>query len=225
MSCKPRKLILLLMVLVAWGSHAYASAIGSLTVSGNEQQSSTGTWDTGVVTATINGQSVSFHYGQFSSPEAIASAMGALISQNCNMPVYAKASGAVLSFYKKGTNTINSITISSSSDNSTIFPSPSFQVNGAGGLLPPEITGLSLSEGPSSVGIIITGNNFGYTGTVTIGGVPATVVPGTWTPNSITVQVPTGIAAYTVADVVVTTWVMNVGQSFTFTVDPPFGCN
>jgi phage tail sheath gpL-like len=105
MSRTSRNPILLLAVVLSLAGRGFASTspIGSITLTGGEQ-SSGGVWDTGTVTVTINGISASIAYGQYSSPAGIASGLGALISQNCNFPVYAKASGAVLTFYTKGTN-------------------------------------------------------------------------------------------------------------------------
>ncbi len=227
MHWKFQKYAVLLAASLAIGQSAYAAPIpiGSITISGTEHQASTGAWDTGTVTATINGVSISVKYGQYSNPASVASALAATISQNCTSQVYAKATGAVISFYKKGTNVISSAKVTSTSDNPSVFSSSSFLVDGLSDILPPQITALSLSEGPPSVGVVITGVNFGNGGTVKIGGIPAAVVPNTWTSTSITVQIPAGLAAGTVADVIVTTWIMNIGQSFNFTVDPPFGCD
>ena len=218
--CTHRKMTLLLTLLLGlacWPLPAQTS-LGSITVTGNEQ-SSGGTWDTGTVTVTINGVSVYFTYGQFSSPAAIASALGAQISQNCNMPVYAKASGATLTLYKKGTNTVTSASITSVSNNPLLFPSNSFLVGGGATWAAPQITGLSLSEGPPSMGFQINGTGFGFTpASVTIGGATATIV--SWSPTSIVVQVPNGA---TTGNVVVS--VSGFASSWPFTVVAPFGCN
>jgi hypothetical protein len=190
------KLLLLLALLLCLAGRGFAAtALGSITITGAEQ-SSGGTWDSGTVTATINGVSVSFAYGQYTTPSAIASALGALISQKCSMPVYAKANGATLTLYQKGSNTISSASITSASTNPSLFSSSSFGINGgSGGWSSPQITSLSLSEGPPSMGLVIYGNNFAIlSATVTIGGLPATVVPGSMTSTSVTVQVPPGLA-------------------------------
>lgn len=222
---RPRALILLSALLACTAGSGFASPtlIGSITISGNEQ-SSGGVWDTGTVTVTMNGYYVSSAYGQFSSPEAIASALGALISQNCNMPVYAKATGATLNFYARGSNTITSASITSTSSNTSLFASASFQIGGLSDVSPPIITSLSLSEGPPSMGFVIYGSSFGSVPqSVTIGDIPATVL--SWSDGSITVQVPAGLPTGTAAIVKVTTWISNVGAPTTFQIDDPFGCN
>jgi len=230
MSSKISKLILLLAVLLSLAGRGFAAAaIGSFTITGMEQLSGS-TWDTGVVTVTINGLSVGYSYGQFSTPASIASALGALISNYCGYPVYAQANGATLTFYQRGTNAISSASITLASNNpSSLFPSPSFLISGVPSLYAPVITALSLSEGPPTMGLQITGANFGAQGSVSIGGVPATIIawtPGApGTPDSITVQIPPGLAPGTIAPVNVTTWTINIGQQFTFKVDAPLPCN
>lgn len=90
MSCTFRKMILLLAALLGLARCGFAATVvGSVTLSGADQSSGS-VWDAGTVTATFNGVSVSTPYGEFSTPASVASALGALISQNCNMPVYAE---------------------------------------------------------------------------------------------------------------------------------------
>jgi hypothetical protein len=199
-----RKMILVLTASLVLASRGFAAtAIASITITGAEQ--STGnTWDTGTVTATLNGVSVYFVYGQFSTPAAIASALGALISQNCNSPVYARATGAVLNFYTKGTNILTSATITSTSDNPSLFPANSFLVAGSKSISFPQITGLSFDpvvgpqnyqtlQGPPLVGFVINGSNFGPDDTpadtyVTLNGIE--LITNSWSPGQIIVQVP-----------------------------------
>lgn len=225
MSRTPRNLILLLAVVFGLSSSVFATPIpiGSITITGGEQ-SSGGVWDSGTVTATLNGVFISIPYGQYSSPAAIASGLAATISQNCNMPVYAHAVGAVITFYKKGSNVLSSATITPASSNPSLFSSSSFGINGgSGGWSPPQITDLSMPEGPPSMGLIIKGKNFALlSGSVTIGGIPATVVPGSMTSTSITVQVPPGLTPGN-ADVKVSNGFTS--NAWTFKVDAAFGCN
>ncbi|WP_263416484.1 IPT/TIG domain-containing protein [Terriglobus albidus] len=222
MSRKPRRIILLLSVFACLvGRGVAATALGSVTIGGGEQSSGS-TYDTGTVTATINGISVSLTYGQFTTPAGIASALGALITNNCNMPIYAQANGTTLTFYQKGGNTMTSASITSVSNNPSLFPSNSFQVGGGGAWLLAQIS-LSLPEGPPQMGVTITGGDFGAAaGRVTIGGIPVTIL--SWSPNSITVQVPNGLAVglYDVG-VTTATWAINGGAKFQ--VDNPFACN
>ncbi len=212
------RVILLITVLLCMVGRGFAvTAVGSITISGAEQ-SSGGTWDTGTVTATINGVSVSFAYGQFSTPSAIASGLGALISQKCNMPVYAKANGATVTFYQKGSNTITSASITSASNYPSLFAGISFLFAGAGSCSIPQITGLSFPAGPPGMGFIITGTGFATNAQVTVGGVPATIV-GTPTSTQIIAQVP-DVSIGGVA-VIVNGWIATA----TFQVDTPFPCN
>lgn len=192
MSRKPRNIILLLSVLACLVSRGFAAtALGSITIGGGEQVSGN-TYDTGTVTATINGVSVSFAYGQFTTPAGVASALGALISNNCNMPVYAQANGTSLTFYKKGSNTVTSASITSVSNNPSLFPTISFLVNGSASWGPPIIESMSSTEGPVGMGFVIYGTNFGSAPSIVwIGNIAATIV--SWSPTQITVQVPNGL--------------------------------
>ena len=218
-----RKMILLLSALFVWTSHCFAAtAIGSITITGAEQSSGS-TWDTGTVTVAVNGVSMSIPYGKFSTPASIASALAALISQNCNMPAYAQANGATLTFYQKGSNTITSASITSASSDPSLFTTNSFLPNPGGNSTTPQITNLSLSEGPPGMGFTITGTGFTAGAQVTVGGQPATIIvpPSSSNTTSITVQVPSGTT--TAAGVVVTIggWM----GTASFTVTSPFGCN
>jgi len=223
MLCKPREICLLFVVVLGMAGRGFAStALGSITITGAERSSGS-TWDTGTVTATINGVSVSFAYGQFSTPAAIASALGALISQKCSMPVYARAVGNTLTFYQKGSNAITSANITSVSNNPSLFPGNSFQVGGLGSWSPAQIVSLSLTEGPPGMGFVITGSGFGdVQGTVTIGNIQATIV--SWSDNSIAVRVPPG--AVTGEVVVMPNQILfpSLG-GLSFRVDTQFQCN
>jgi hypothetical protein len=87
---------------------------------------------------------------------------------------------------------------------------------------PPTIVGLSLPKGPPQMGFVITGTNFGATqgnSSVVLGGTNLIVVPGTWSPTSITVQA--GVTSGNVI-VIVGTAASNGVQ---FTVTGPFGCS
>lgn len=218
-----RNMILLLAVLLCIaGRGLAATALGSITISGAEQSSGS-TWDTGTVTATINGVSVYFAYGQFSSPAAIASALGALISQDCNMPVYAQANGATLNLYQRGSNTINSASIISVSSNPSLFSNNSFLINGGASWSPAQIVSLSLTEGPPGMGFVIYGSGFGTVqGTVTIGNIATTIV--SWSDSSIVVQVPTGASTGGVVVIPNAILFPSLGD-LSFQVDPPFSCN
>jgi hypothetical protein len=221
--CNPRKIFLLFVVVLCLASRGFAAtALGSITITGAEQSSGS-TWDTGTVTATINGVSVSYAYGQFTTPASVASALGALISCNCNMPVYAQAAGTILTLYQRGSKTITSASITSVSNNPSLFPNNSFLINGGASWSPPQIVSLSLPEGPPGMGFVISGTGFGdVQGTVKIGAIAATIV--SWSDVSVVVRVPTGAST---GQVVVTPNVIlfpSLG-GLSFQVDPPFLCN
>lgn len=178
MFSKSTKMFLLFTALLCFAGRGFAAStvLGSVTIGGGEQSSGS-TYDTGTVTATINGVSVSFTYGQFSTPAGVASALGALISNNCNMPVYAHVVGTTLTFYQKGSNTISSMSISSVSNNPSLFPSTSFQVNGGSTWSPPpqdtptvSVTVVEAPYGGDPRFTIIVSNQLGDipTGTVTL---------------------------------------------------------
>lgn len=201
---KPRTIFLLLAVLLCLVNRGLAAtALGSISIGGVEQSSGS-TWDTGTVTATINGVSVSFAYGQFSTPAGVASALGALISQKCSMSVYAHAVGTTLTFYQKGTNSISSMSIASTSN---VFPSSSFLINGGSTWSPPlptissacvqQSTGACLTSGVYGAVVTINGNNFGATGTVTLNGVSLPLLTGWggWSNTTIYVYIPNGASS------------------------------
>jgi hypothetical protein len=220
-----RNFTLLLTVLLCLAGRGFAAtAIGSVTITGGEQ-SSGGTWDNGTVTATVNGSSVTFAYGQFSTPAQIASALGALISNSCGFPVYAQASGTTLTFYQRGSNSISSASITSTSNNPSLFPGNSFSVNLGNTWNIPLVTGVSLPQGPPGMGLVITGNGFTANSQVWVGGLlggsPATII-GTPTSTQITVQVPNNVASSGIV-VVVNGFSSNTFSSFQ--VVNAFGCN
>jgi Glucodextranase, domain B/IPT/TIG domain/Bacterial Ig-like domain (group 2)/Kelch motif/Galactose oxidase, central domain len=81
---------------------------------------------------------------------------------------------------------------------------------------PPGISSLSPTSGAVGARVTITGTNFGATqGTVTFGGTSATIQ--TWTPNSISVQVPGSLGPGSVQVVVNTSLASSDGLSFTVT--------
>jgi hypothetical protein len=124
--------LVLLAVVLGFGGRALTaqSPKGWITITGGEK-SSGAVWDAGTVTVKINGYSVSIPYGQFSTPASIASALAALISQNCNAPAYAKASGATVNFYPKGSTVINTASITGATGDPSLFSSSSFQSDGS----------------------------------------------------------------------------------------------
>lgn len=89
----------------------------------------------------------------------------------------------------------------------------------------PAITRLSMNDGPPTMGIVITGTNFGDgTGAsgVTVGGLQATVLPNSWTATSIKIQIPN--APVGLRKVIVTNSTGGSSAGVDFTVDAPFTC-
>ena len=85
----------------------------------------------------------------------------------------------------------------------------------------PSITSLSLTQGPSQMGFVINGANFGGaqgTSTVTLNGTQLTVI--SWSGTSITVQVPAGATS---GNVVVTVSGL-ASNAEGFTVTGTVGC-
>jgi RHS repeat-associated protein len=181
MSRTSRNLILLLAVVLGLSGRMFASPtpIGTITITGVEQQSSAGAWDTGTTTVTINGISASVVYGQYSTSASIASGLAATISKNCNFPVFAKSSGAVISFYAKGTDAITSATLSSTSNNPSAFPTTSFKIDGSSGGSGISIPAISISPSSGAPGTYLTitaepGTSFGDSqgsSSVSLGGI------------------------------------------------------
>lgn len=224
---KSYNVTLLFVLLLGVMTPMFASVAGSITIAGAEQSSAT-VWDTGSVTATINGFSATATYGQYSTPASLASALAAVISQNCNFPVYAQASGSVINFYAKGTNVVSSATFSSTSNNPTLFPEKSFPVGDTSGAMSNllSVTALSLIQGPPQMGFVITGIGFGANDNpadtyVTLNGQELTTT--SWSNNSITVQVPPGTTLGEGNVVVTVSGIASNGKAFTVTT--PFGCS
>lgn len=184
MSRTSRNLVLLLLVVSCLVGSAFATPtlVGSTTITGGEQISSGGVSDTGTVTATFNGISVSVAYGQYSTPAAVASALAATISQKCSFPVYAHAVGAVVNFYQKSTYTVSSATISSTSSNPSLFSSNSFAATTLGWN-----TSVSLASNlnPSTLGADVTL-------TATVNPVSATGLVSFYNGSSLLAETPVG---------------------------------
>jgi hypothetical protein len=242
MSRTSRNLILLLAVVLSLtGRGLAATVLGSVTITGAEQFSGS-TWDSGTVTATINGVSVSFTYSQYSTPASIASTLGALISQKCSMAVYAHAVGNNLTLYQKGTNVLSSATIASTSNNPSLFPNASFLIGGVVSISLPQITGISFDNldnpipagniasslsGPPHVGFIILGNNFGPNDNdvntyVTLNGQLLNTT--SWSNNAIWVQVPPNFSIGGPYSLVVTVAGLSSTSGATFQVATPIAC-
>ena len=114
MSLAAQKVALLMTVLLCITGRAMAAEtiVGMIAITGAEQ-SAGGEWDTGTLTLTVAGHSVSVAYGRFSTPEGIASAFGALLSNDCGSPVYAQATENLLKFYARSSGALISISMKS----------------------------------------------------------------------------------------------------------------
>ena len=78
-------------------SHA-ATTTGQVSVSGAEQfSSSSGMWDSGAVSISVNGYIKTVSYGRYSTQDSIASAIAAQLSSDCSSPANARsAPGGVI---------------------------------------------------------------------------------------------------------------------------------
>jgi RHS repeat-associated protein len=127
------------------------AATGTITISGSDQSVQINCehdlcktlWDSGTVSVTVNGFTVSTSYGQTSTASGIASALGSGLNAS-NSPVTASVSGATISLKTKqtGASTNYSMSGSSSTSDPTYFKSPSFSVS---------LSGSTLSGGKNAV--------------------------------------------------------------------------
>jgi len=128
-----RHLLLLLLTLCLCG-RALAVPQATITVGGSEQMVN-GAWDQGPITVSFNSStgahySETFSYGQFSSPAALASAMGALFTRDYyNFGLTAYGSGNTVTFYMKSLATFGPISITDSNISFTLSPSSAFASN------------------------------------------------------------------------------------------------
>jgi len=116
MSRRTRHLIVVFLALLGLSSYASALATGSIFITGSEQSTS-GIWDLGTVTVSINGYTKTVMYGQFSTPDSIASGIAAMFSSDCNGPANAKSSfGGVISVQMRGSTALTQLSVSFSSN-------------------------------------------------------------------------------------------------------------
>jgi len=173
----------------------FASVTGTLTVGGTEQVSASGLADSGTVTIAVSlltgSYSEKVSYGQFSTSASVASALAATFSQDCNSPVLAKATGALINFVMKGSaTTLISLQLTSTQNSPSAFSGPSFfsgniSVSASG---QPAIFSLSPTMGYWGTNVTLTGINFGTLGTVIFNGIPVSY--STANSTSITVPIP-----------------------------------
>lgn len=118
------KVLLLLLMLSA---SAMAQTTATVTVLGGEQ-SIGGVWDNGDLTITINNTlSRTVSYGQFSTPESVASGLAAVIARECYGVASAKADGAKITFHLRYASAAPiSITSGTSHWDTGHFAGPSF---------------------------------------------------------------------------------------------------
>ena len=91
------RMMLLCLVALLLPGMVYANTT-TVTISGGEQHAANGNWDSGSLKLTVDGHSETVIFGQFSSVQSVASGLAAKFSQDCNSPVKAHASGAVITF-------------------------------------------------------------------------------------------------------------------------------
>lgn len=103
----------------------YASTT-TITIGGSEQFASPSIWDSGAFSLTVNGHTESVSYGQFSTPQSVASGLAAVFSSDCTSPVIAHANGAVITFSTKLANESIAPISAASSWNTASFTQGSF---------------------------------------------------------------------------------------------------
>lgn len=223
MARKLGRIALLVLFLVIVGRPIFLSASTSVTIVGGERFAN-GTWDYGRVGLTINGHLEMVSYGQFSTPESIASALAVKFAKYCGCQggtVCARAAGSTIILQQKAGAFINSVSGYSISDAG--FASGSFVINswsGAGSRAP-EITSVTPSSGKIGTQVTIAGVGFGQAteglNYVSFDGVMA--VASSWSDSSIVVTVPANAST---GGVVVTADNTNSnGWPFTIVPDTP----
>lgn len=115
MSRRTRHITILLLTMLGFSSYALAATTGVATITGTEQITA-GIWDFGTVTVTVNNYSESVPYGQYSTPDSLASAIAAKFSTDCKGPANARsAPGGVINFRMKGSATLTQLGVTTSS--------------------------------------------------------------------------------------------------------------
>jgi hypothetical protein len=223
-----RSAVVCLLLLICVCTRSFAATRGTITVAGAEQISAGGAWDTGTVTITINGNySETINYGQYSTPASVASALAATFSQDCNSPARAHAVGPQITFQMRASaSTLDSLQLTSNYNMSLALSGPSFSTGNSPALviLPsqPVITGVIMTNGNAGTPITLNGINFGPStpqGTVTINNVRASVT--SWSPISVTVSIPAGVAS---GLVVLTTSSLLISNGVPITLTEALSC-
>lgn len=205
--------VFLLVVALTCALTVEAATSGSITITGAEQ-SSGGIWDHGTVTVTVNGYPETVPYGQYSTTATIASALAAKFSMDCSSPVNARATGAVITFQARGTNTLDSVDVQGTTSDPGHFAQASFDGSTLSTWATAHIVGLTPNSGATGTVVTISGVNFGTaqgSSTLTLNG--TAVSPLSWDTGTIVFAVPSGA---TTGNVVVTVGgVASNGVSFT----------
>ena len=136
-----------------------------VTVTGAEQQAlSNGVFDKGSFTVTIGGFSETVGYGQFSTNASLASGIAAKFAQDCNSTVFARASGAVVTFVTKDPAAAMGIVVATLAWDGQDFSAASFALNTPVNALPAFTPGINCS--PST---IVSGQNLTCDVTLLVG--------------------------------------------------------
>jgi RHS repeat-associated protein len=106
------------------------------------------TYDTGTAWVTVNGFQASVSYGQSSTAQSIATALGTALSAS-GTPVTASVSGTTISLNATATGSSSNYSLSSGSSTSqpSLFSSPSFSVSVSGSALTGGANGINGSDG------------------------------------------------------------------------------
>jgi len=126
------------------------AATTTITIGGSEQFALPTTWDNGLFSLSVNGHTESVTYGQFSTPQSVASGLAAKFALDCTSPVIAHANGAVITLTTKRSNETFAQISASASWNTASFTQASFslqQSQSASGSMAPSLA-LSCTPNP-----------------------------------------------------------------------------
>jgi len=106
----------------------YGSTSGSFLTGGSN---ASGPYDNGTVTLTINGAPVSANYGEYDTPDTVATSLAASVNANASFAT-ATASGSTISLTSKATGAYTDYSLTTSSASTNGFSPPSFSASLSG---------------------------------------------------------------------------------------------
>jgi RHS repeat-associated protein len=139
---------------------------GTVTISGSERSKTIGcpkycntVYDTGTVTAVVNGHSAQVNYNEFSSPSTLATALAQAIN-NATSTVTASANGAVITITatSNGASTDYTLSASSAGTYQAYFSGSSFSATASGSTLTGGTNGSGLTYDTGTVWVTVHGH-------------------------------------------------------------------